>query len=61
MIVKIGDKIYKSTEIPIMIIFSAQAKKNIRSMSKKMFKYCEYPDNNTFSPEDIKKFMGVDE
>jgi len=57
MKVKIGDKIYDSHDMPIMIILTNQAKENIKNMPEELLKYCEYPGNGCFSVEQIQEFM----
>ena len=57
MKVKIGNKIYDSSEEPIMIILSDDDKFNISHMRKEDTKYLSYPDK--MSIEKAKKFMEI--
>ncbi len=59
MKVKIGNTIYDSHDIPIMIILTDQAKININNMPLELMKYCEYPSDKNYSIDDIKNFMKV--
>lgn len=54
MQVKIGDKIFYSTEQPIMIILNSKEKELISNMGDQT-KFCSFPRN--FSEEEIKDFM----
>lgn len=55
MKVKIGDKIYDSSQEPIMIILEEYNKTHISNMDPRCTKYCEAP--NTYTPEQLEEFM----
>jgi len=58
MLVKIGDTIYDSANIPILLIFDSKEIKDIQNMGCNNYKYCSFPDD---SKEDIDEFMKVEE
>jgi hypothetical protein len=58
MKVKIGDKIYDSSQEPIMVILSDSDKDNIKNMLPTATKYCGFPD--TIPLDEIREFMKVD-
>lgn len=58
MKVKIDDKIYDSENEPIMLILSKEEKNNIGQMEEQT-KYCSFPDDDTWTEEQIKEFMKV--
>jgi len=59
MKVKVGEKIYDGEKEPVMVILTEQDKENIKNMVPEATKYCMYP--NTFSVDEIKEFMKLDE
>ena len=59
MKVKIEDKIYDSTKIPILLIFNKDEIKHMQDMEDNNHKYCSFPDDA--KEEDIDEFMNVDE
>jgi len=62
MLVKIGDVIYDSANIPILLIFNAKEIKYIQNMSDMVgdnYKYCSFPDDT--KEEDIEEFMRTDD
>lgn len=54
MIVKIGEKLYDSTEEPIMLILSDDDKKYISQLGNQN-RYCSFP--NTSNVQEIENFM----
>lgn len=58
MIVKVGDSIYHSDQVPIMIILTQEDKKFISIMPEDGTKYCVYPDN--MSRDEAKEWMKID-
>ena len=60
MKIKIGDKTYDSNEVPILLILSQQDKDNIGLMPGESYKYCSYPDDDRFTEEEIREFMGLE-
>jgi len=57
MKVKIGDKIYSTSENePIMIILDEEDKINITKMKSGDCRYCVYPSEK-YTPEEITKWM----
>lgn len=57
MKVKIGEKIYDSSEEPILIVLSDSDKENIKNMIPEATKYCSFPD--TYDLDKIKAFMKI--
>ena len=57
MKVKIGDKIYDSIEIPVVLIMDEYEKGLISEMGDDNSEFCSFPDNYTI--EDIQEFMKV--
>lgn len=55
MRVKIGDKIYDSSDQAIMVILEEYNKEDIANMAKDARKYCEFPD--TMTEEEARNFM----
>ena len=45
MLVKIGDTIYNSTQVPILLILDQEEKELIGNMSEDNNKYCSFPDD----------------
>ncbi len=60
MKVKIGNNIYDSNEIPIMLILTKEDKKLISSMPVNNYKYCSYPKKDTYTPAIVESFMRAD-
>ena len=60
MKVKIGYKIYDSTEQPIMLILSDSDKENIKNMLPDAEKFCTFPDDEEYTEGMIKKFMKIE-
>ena len=60
MKVKIGGKIYDSNDIPIMLILSEDDKELISFMHTDNYKYCSFPNKDTYTPTAIKLFMEAD-
>jgi len=58
MKVKIGNCIYASEDVPIMLIMSEQDKANIQNMSPDATRYAAAPC--TMEEADMRKFMDVD-
>ena len=58
MKVKIGNKIYDSTEQPIMLIFSSEEKGHIASMLPDKMMYCSAPYD--MQEDEIRKFMEME-
>jgi len=58
MKVKIDDRIYDSENEPIMLILNDADKNNISNMGSQM-KYCSFPDDDTWTEEQIREFMKV--
>jgi hypothetical protein len=56
MKVKIGNTIYDSEKVPIMIILNEKDKFNLSHMPSGAFHYCGYPGGE-FTPEQIEKWM----
>ena len=56
MKVKIGDKIYDSSDEPIMLIIGDTEKNLIANMADDATKYCSFPDKG-YTEEQIKEFM----
>ena len=59
MLVKIGDKIYDSTQVPILLIFDKKEIKDMQNLADNNHKYCSFPDDS--NDKDIIEFMRVDE
>lgn len=59
MRVKIGETIYDSEQIPIMLILSKAEKDHIKNMYIYDYKYCSYPNDSVIS--DIVTFIKVEE
>jgi hypothetical protein len=57
MKVKVGSKIYDGEHEPVMVILSEEDKKNISNMLPEATKYCSFPDDVAFDPEEILKWM----
>jgi hypothetical protein len=55
--VKLGDKIYDSTQEPIMLIMDDEVKEHISCMHPSAYTYCSCPDSMT--ENEIKAFMGI--
>ena len=55
MKIKIGEKIYDSTDEPIMVILSDKDKENIKNMLPECSKYCSFPD--THNTDEILDWM----
>lgn len=55
MKVKIGNKVYDSTQQPVLIIFDEGEKELISSMEGHAMKYCSFPESSKIS--DIEEFM----
>jgi len=58
MKVKIGNKIYDSNKVPIMLILEKTDKFNLSHMAPEAYKYCSYPHG--IKTIDVYKFMEVD-
>jgi hypothetical protein len=56
MKVRIGDAIYDSTKIPILVVLSEADKENIAGLGE-LTKYCSFPERG-FSKATIREFMG---
>jgi len=56
MKVKVGDTIYDSSEQPVMVILSAEERRDITLMAPGATKYCAFPDHN-FTVQDMKTWM----
>jgi len=59
MLVKIGDKIYDSTQVPILLIFDAKEIKDMQNLADNNHKYCSCPDDT--EEKDIVEFMRTDD
>ena len=59
MKVKIGEVIFDSAEIPILVIFDSNEIKHMQDMPSDNHLYCSFPDDS--KDEDIDEFMNVDE
>ena len=59
MKVKIGNSIFDSTQIPILVIFDSNEIKHMQDMPSDNHLYCSFPDDS--KDEDINDFMNVDE
>lgn len=55
MKVKIGEEIYNSNDIPIMLILSKDDKELIGNMEPEATKYCSYPNSKEFAKDAYKK------
>ena len=55
MLVKIGDKIYNSTQVPILLIFDAKEIKDMQNLADNNHKYCSCPDDT--EEKDIEEFI----
>ena len=55
MLVKIGDTIYDSTKVPILLILDQEEKELIGNMSEDNHKFCSFPDD--VKADDIIDFM----
>lgn len=60
MKVKIGEKLYNSEIIPIMVILDDEEKGLISRMCNDNYKFCSYP-NDGYTVEQIKEFMKIKE
>ena len=58
MKVKVGDIIYDSTKVPIMLILEKKDKENLSHLTSEAYKYCSYPSG--MLEIDVDKFMEVD-
>jgi len=58
MKVKIGDTIYDSTKVPIMLILEEKDREYLSRITPEAYKYCLYP--STMETIDVDKFMEVD-
>ena len=58
MLVKIGDTIYNSTQVPILLILDQEEKELIGNMSEDNHKFCSFPDD--VKADDIIDFMKTD-
>ena len=58
MQVKIGDTIYDSAEIPIMVVLSEKEKELITNMKDVETNFCAFPSSS--SEKDITEFMEVE-
>ena len=58
MKVKIGDKIYDSTEEPILLILSEEDKRNLERMDTEATKFLSFPDKMDLN--EAKRFMVID-
>ena len=58
MKVKVGDNIYDSNEVPVMIIMEQWEKDLIANMAVKATKFCSFP--NEMSSKEVKIFMAED-
>lgn len=56
MKVKIKNKIYDGKKERIMVILTAQDKKNIKRMRPEFTKYCEYP-RDKYSENEMEEWM----
>jgi hypothetical protein len=64
MKVKVGHKIHDGAKEPVMVILTEQDKENIRNMSERDTKYCEYPEEKCWTNNDyemIKKWMNMED
>jgi len=59
VLVKIGDKIYNSTQVPILLIFDAKEIKDMQNLADNNHKYCSFPDES--EEKDIVEFMRTDD
>ena len=59
MKVKIGNSIFDSQEIPILVIFDSKEILHMQDMPSDNHLYCSFPDDA--KDEDINEFMNVDE
>ena len=57
MTVKIGDQIFTSDDVPIMLLLSTSEKQLIADMGEQC-KFCSFPIGT--SVKDMEKFMGID-
>ena len=57
MRIKIGDKIYTSTEQPIMVILTESDKRNIRNMHPDATRYAEFSDGLDWTQEQKEEWM----
>jgi hypothetical protein len=58
MKVKIGNKIYDSTEEPILLILSEEDKRNLERMDTEATKFLSFPDKMDLN--EAKRFMVID-
>jgi hypothetical protein len=58
MKVKIGDKIYDSTEEPILLILNEGDKRNLERMDPDATKFLSFPDGMDLN--EAKRFMKID-
>jgi len=58
MLIKIGNTIYDSTQVPILLILDSKEIKHMQNMPDNNHKYCSYPDDA--KEEDIEEFMRTD-
>jgi hypothetical protein len=58
MKVKIGNKIYDSTEEPILLILSEEDKRNLERMDTEATKFLSFPDKMDLN--EAKRFMIID-
>jgi hypothetical protein len=59
MKIKVGDRVYDGSDIPIMVILTDQDKNNIARMPEWATKYAQYPD--TLTEEEVSRWMGANE
>lgn len=57
MQLKIGDKIFKDTDVPVGIFLTPRDRLNIIAMQPDRNFYCSYPQGT--SEEEVKKFMTI--
>ena len=55
MKVKIGDMVIDGENEPVMVILSAEDKKNIANMLPTNMRYCSFPSGR--DPDEIRKWM----
>ncbi|HEY5563417.1 MAG TPA: hypothetical protein VIK72_16985 [Clostridiaceae bacterium] len=58
MKVKIGNTIYDSQEVPILVILDDQEIRHMQDMPSNTHLYCSFPDDS--KDEDITEFMNVE-